>query len=268
MARVRCGRARVRLESNSRVCADLRWEMRMRNGYAVGVVIPALNEEAAVSKVIAAIPSWVDAIVVSDNGSRDRTAYVARAAGARVIREPQPGYGAACLAGIGALPPCDIIVFLDGDYSDHPEDMPSLVDPIIADEGELVIGSRTLGRRELGALTPQQIFGNWLATWLIRLIWGARFTDIGPFRAIKRSVLERLAMADRDYGWTVEMQVKAAQLGLRTLEAPVRYRRRIGISKISGTLVGSVRAGVKILSLIGREALARPRQPCPERPLQ
>lgn len=240
----------------------------MRNGYAVGVVIPALNEEAAVGKVIAAIPGWVDAVVVSDNGSRDRTADVAREAGARVIREPQPGYGAACLAGINALPPCDIVVFLDGDYSDHPEDMPSLVDPIIAGEAQLVIGSRTLGRREFGALTPQQIVGNWLATRLISLIWGTRFTDLGPFRAIERSALDRLCMGDRDYGWTVEMQIKAAQLGLRTVEAPVRYRRRIGISKISGTLVGSVKAGVKILSLIGREALVRPRQPCPERPLQ
>lgn len=240
----------------------------MRHGYTVGVVIPALNEESAIGKVIAAIPTWVDAIVVSDNGSRDRTADVARNAGARVVREPQPGYGSACLAGIVALPRCDVIVFLDGDYSDHPEDMPGLVDPIISGQAELVIGSRTLGRKEPGALTPQQVFGNWLATRLIRLLWGAQFTDLGPFRAIERSALESLRMVDRDYGWTVEMQVKAAQMGLHTLEVPVRYRRRIGISKISGTLVGSMRAGVKILTLIGREALARPRQPCPERPLQ
>ena len=149
----------------------------------------------------------------------------------------------------------DVIVFIDGDYSDYPEDMAELVAPITSGNCDLVLGSRVLGVREAGALTPQQHFGNWLATSLIRLIWGARFTDLGPFRAISRTALDRLAMADRNYGWTVEMQVKAAEAGLRTCEVPVRYRRRIGVSKVSGTIKGSVKAGIKILSVIGRHAL-------------
>lgn len=231
----------------------------MRDGKSIGVVIPALNEEAAIGRVLADIPAWVDRVVVADNGSRDRTAEVARRAGATVVHEREPGYGAACLKGLAALADVDIIVFLDGDYSDHPEEMAGLVAPILAGDYDLVLGSRVLGRREKGALTPQQHFGNWLATTLIRVIWGARFTDLGPFRAISRPSLERLAMADRNYGWTVEMQVKAAEQGLRALEIPVRYRRRIGVSKVSGTVKGSLKAGVKILSIIGRHAL-RPRR--------
>lgn len=227
----------------------------MRDGRTIGVVIPALNEEAAIGRVIGDVPAWVDRVVVADNGSRDQTAGVARAAGATVVEAPETGYGAACLAGLSQLSDADVIVFLDGDYSDYPEDMADLVAPILSGSHDLVLGSRVLGVREAGALTPQQHFGNWLATSLIRLIWGARYTDLGPFRAISRTALDRLGMADRNYGWTVEMQVKAAELGLRALEVPVRYRRRIGVSKVSGTLSGSVKAGIKILSVIGRHAL-------------
>jgi glycosyltransferase involved in cell wall biosynthesis len=224
----------------------------MLSGMRIGVVIPALDEEAAIGKVIAAIPAWVDAIVVADNGSCDRTAEVARNAGAEVVSELERGYGAACLKALAALPPADVVVFLDGDYSDYPEEMAALVAPILERAADLVIGSRVLGDREQGALTPQQQFGNWLATRLIHLIWGARYSDLGPFRAIRRDALDRLNMADRNYGWTVEMQIKAAEHGLKHVEVPVRYRRRIGQSKVSGTIVGSVRAGIKILTIIGR----------------
>ena len=229
----------------------------MRDGRRIGVVIPARDEAAAIGKVIAAVPGWVDAIVVADNGSRDATAAVARAGGATVVSEPEAGYGAACLAGIKALPEVDTVVFVDGDNSDFPEDMAELVDPILSGQADLVIGSRVLGEAEAGALTPQQRWGNWLATTLIRLVWGVRFTDLGPFRAVTREALTRLAMADRTYGWTVEMQIKAAEQGLRCREVPVRYRRRIGVSKISGTVRGVILAGSKILSIIAVRALRR-----------
>lgn len=229
----------------------------MRHGRRIGVIIPALNEEAAVGKVVAGVPGWVDVIVVADNGSTDRTAQAARAAGALVVVENERGYGAACLAAMNALPPVDIVVFLDGDYSDFPEDMADLVDPILAGRFDFVIGSRVLGRAEKGSLTPQQVFGNWLATRLIHLIWGARYSDLGPFRAISRGALDRLQMADRNYGWTVEMQIKAAEAGLSHTEVAVRYRSRIGVSKVSGTLKGSVMAGIKILSIIGRHLVRR-----------
>jgi glycosyltransferase involved in cell wall biosynthesis len=228
----------------------------VREGRRIGVVIPALDEERAIALVVGDIPSWVDAIVVADNGSRDRTGEVARAAGATVVRVDERGYGAACLAGLAALGPVDIVVFLDGDRSDHAEDMADLVDPILHGHADLVLGSRVLGERQAGSLTPQQVFGNWLATRLIRLIWGARYTDLGPFRAIRSDALARLGMADRNYGWTVEMQIKAAQHGLVSREVPARYRQRIGVSKVSGTIRGSVMAGIKILSIIGRQALA------------
>lgn len=228
----------------------------MRAGSTVGVVIPALNEEAVIGQVVAAIPAWVDEVVVVDNGSTDATAAVAQEQGARVIQEPQRGYGAACLAGLAALPDPDIIVFMDGDGSDVPKEMDFLVDPLIQDKAELVIGSRVLGIRESGALSPQARFGNWLACWLIHLFWGQSYTDLGPFRAIRRQSLLCLAMQDRDYGWTVEMQVKAAIQGLRIREVPVSYRRRVGTSKISGTLRGVMGAGIKILYVIFREALA------------
>ena len=228
----------------------------MRSGKRIGVVIPARDEERAIEKVLVDIPAWVDAIVVADNGSRDATARLASGAGAIVVSEPRPGYGGACLAGLAALPASDIIVFLDGDYSDFPEDMADLVDPIIAGRADLVIGSRMLRAEDAAELTPQQRYGNTLAVFLIRKIWGQRFTDLGPFRAISAPALASLAMADRDYGWTVEMQIKAAKLGLRCLEVPARYRQRIGVSKISGTVSGTLRAGTKILSVIGRHWLS------------
>ena len=222
---------------------------------AIVVVIPAYNEESAIGKVLADIPpDLVCQVVVVDNGSTDATAEVARSMGAKVVHEPRRGYGQACLTGIAALSDADIVVFLDGDYSDYPEEMPALVEPIRRDEADLVIGSRTLGQSEKGALMPQQRFGNALATWLIRLLFGVRYTDLGPFRAIRRQALERLHMVDCNFGWTVEMQIKAAQLGLRCCEIPVRYRPRLGISKISGTLSGSLRAGYKILWTIARYA--------------
>lgn len=227
----------------------------MRADKRIAVVIPARDEEQAIGKVIAEIPAWVDRVVVADNGSRDRTADVARSLGAHVVTERQPGYGAACLAGIAAIGDADIVVFLDGDYSDYPEDMAALVDPIASGAADMVIGSRVLGEREAGSLTPQQRFGNWLATRLIRLIWREKYTDLGPFRAISAPALAQLGMADRTYGWTVEMQIKAAVHGLRATEVPVRYRRRIGVSKISGTIKGTILAGTKILSIIGRYAL-------------
>jgi glycosyltransferase involved in cell wall biosynthesis len=227
----------------------------MRSGQRVGVVIPALNEEAAIGRVIADIPSWVDTVVVADNGSRDRTAEVATGAGAVVVHEGERGYGAACLAGMAVLDSADIVVFLDGDYSDHAEDMAELVDPIVAGTADMVLGSRVLGERESGSLMPQQRFGNWLATSLIRLIWRQRYTDLGPFRAIRASSLAALGMSDRTYGWTVEMQIRAAECELAVQEVPARYRRRIGVSKVSGTVKGTIMAGYKILWIIARQAL-------------
>ncbi|MCB1520402.1 MAG: glycosyltransferase [Hyphomicrobiaceae bacterium] len=227
----------------------------MRSGKTIGCVIPAMNEAAAIGRVVAGIPGWVDHIVVADNGSVDGTDDVARTAGATVVYEPHVGYGAACLAGINALPDVDVVVFLDGDLSDDPDDMAALVDPIASGSFQFVVGSRVRGVVEAGALTPQQRFGNWLATGLIRRIWGAEFTDLGPFRAIERDALRRLQMSDRTFGWTVEMQIKAVRTGLSFCEVPVAYRRRVGTSKISGTVGGSLRAGAKILSMIAREAL-------------
>ncbi len=218
----------------------------------IGVVIPALDEEQAVALVIGDIPEWVDDIVVVDNGSCDRTAEFARSAGARVVREDERGYGAACHAGIRALRGADIVVFLDGDYSDDPMEMVSLVDPISAGKADLVVGSRVTGKAEPGALTPQQRFGNWFACLLMRRLWGVAYTDLGPFRAICRDALDRLGMIDRSYGWTVEMQIKSAKAKLRCMEVPVSYRPRVGRSKISGTIRGSVAAGVTILAWIVR----------------
>ncbi len=238
----------------------------MRAGQRIAVVIPALNEAQAIGRVLADIPEWVDRIVVADNGSTDGTGDKARSAGAMVVREPRRGYGAACLAALAAIGDADIVVFVDADYSDHPEEMALLIDPIAEGRADMVIGSRVLGRSEPGALTLQQRFGNALATWLIHVIWGPRYTDLGPFRAISGPALRRLGMADQTYGWTVEMQVKSAILGLRGLEVPVRYRRRIGTSKISGTVSGTLRAGYKILSMIA--ILAVQRRPVWEQPRQ
>ncbi len=230
----------------------------MRLGKRIGVVIPALDEELAIARVVGDVPGWVDRIVVADNGSRDATAQVARLAGATVVREPRRGYGLACLAGMRALGgDADIVVFLDGDHSDYAEDMAELVDPIASGGQDMVLGSRVLGAREPGSLTPQQRFGNWLATRLMGLLWGARYTDLGPFRAISTDALARLEMSEPAYGWTIEMQIKAARQGLSWIEVPARYRRRIGVSKVSGTLKGTVLAGLRILWVIGRHAAER-----------
>lgn len=221
----------------------------------IDVVIPANNEEKAIRHVLNEIPkALVSRIVVVDNASSDRTAEYARSEGAEVVREDNPGYGRACLRGLrwikasGHIP--DIVVFLDGDYSDFPEYMPDLVQPIIDGKADLVIGSRALGKLEKGSMTIPQLFGNWLATRLIRVFYGYRFTDLGPFRAIRYSALQAINMQDKDYGWTVEMQVKAAKQGLRCMEIPVPYRKRIGTSKISGTIKGTLLAGNKILWII------------------
>ena len=230
----------------------------MRNGHRIGVVIPALNEERAIARVLADVPDWVDDIVVADNGSSDGTADAARVAGARVVTEARRGYGAACQAGLRELADVDIVVFLDGDYSDSPEEMGLLVDPIARGDAEFVIGSRTRGVSLEGALTPQQRFGNWFACRLMRTLF-ASYTDLGPFRAITSPGLERLGMTDRAYGWTVEMQVRALAARLRVSEVPVSYRPRIGASKISGTVKGSILAATAILGVIARAALSPPK---------
>ncbi|PKV76221.1 glycosyltransferase family 2 protein [Pontibacter ramchanderi] len=223
----------------------------------ISVIIPAYNEEKSIAHVISDIPAeLVQEVVVVDNNSSDSTPEVARAAGATVLHEPRPGYGNACLKGIAyfAAKPADeqpdILVFLDGDYSDFPGEMPQVVQPILEGRADLVIGSRVLGQREAGALMPQQVFGNWLATTLLRWLYGVRYTDLGPFRAIRFSTLQQLGMRDRNYGWTVEMQARAAKQKVRYAEVPVNYRKRIGVSKVSGTLKGSVLAGYKILLTI------------------
>jgi glycosyltransferase involved in cell wall biosynthesis len=227
----------------------------MRGGARIAVIIPAFNEEGSIGKVISAVPPWVDDVIVVENGSTDRTAEMARSHRARVVSEPRRGYGSACLAGIESLRDTDIVVFLDGDFSDYPEKMDRLVDPIVKGRSDFVIGSRVRGTVEKGALTPQARFGNRLSCLLMRLIWGTRYTDLGPFRAILQSTLKRLDMRDRNYGWTVEMQIKAAILKVRYQEVPVDYRRRIGRSKISGTLKGVIFAGTKIMYIIFRSAL-------------
>jgi glycosyltransferase involved in cell wall biosynthesis len=230
------------------------------DGHRIGVVIPTRNEAAALPSVLGALPAFVDAVAIGDYRSSDGTPEIGRRHGAVVVDVTGAGYGRACLAAIAALPPVDIIVFVDGDAADDLSAMEHLLRPILAGTADLTLGSRVLGQRQTGALTPQQVLGNWLACTLIRLIWKARFTDLGPFRAISRPAFDRLAMADQNFGWTVEMQIKAARQGLRAVEIPVDYRRRIGVSKVSGTVSGTVKAGVKILWVIGREALRPARQ--------
>ena len=223
----------------------------------VDVIIPALNEEAALPRVLRDIPRPpVRRVVVADNGSTDRTAARALENGAELVREPERGYGAACLKALAHLvdDPPEIVIFLDGDYSDHPDEIAALIAPIVAGDADLVIGSRARGAREPGALSPQQRVGNAIACHALRLFYGVRYTDLGPFRAIRWQTLQALEMVDRNYGWTVEMQIKAAKRSVRHCEVPVSYRRRIGVSKVSGTVRGSVSAGAKILWLLGRYA--------------
>ena len=222
------------------------------------VIIPALNEERSIGQVIADIPQdLVTEVVVVNNGSTDSTAHVASGCGATVINEERRGYGWACLAGMNYIKNSsympDIIVFLDGDYSDYPQEMKPLISSITEGGYDLVIGSRTLGERQRGALLPQALVGNYVATRLIKLLYRVDFTDLGPFRAIKYDKLLSLDMRDKTFGWTVEMQVKAAKKGLRCTEVPVSYRKRIGTSKVTGTIAGSVMAGVKIIWMIFRQ---------------
>jgi glycosyltransferase involved in cell wall biosynthesis len=216
----------------------------------IAVVIPALNEENSIGKVIEDIPKLPDLhVIVADNGSVDKTAVIAKEKGARVIRESRRGYGWACLAGMKTAEALDpyLVVFLDADYSDHPDEMLSLIKPIIQDEIDFVVGSRVRGEREKGALLPQARFGNWLASFLINLFWGFKYTDLGPFRAIKWQPLKALDMKDKTFGWTVEMQIKALKHNLKITEVPVKYRKRIGVSKVTGTFSGTMKAGYKIL---------------------
>lgn len=220
----------------------------------IDVIIPALNEEKSIGMVLQAIPNdWVRHVIVCDNGSTDGTAAEAQNNGAIVTIEKCRGYGSACLRAIGYLEQLpekdqpDIVVFMDGDFSDLPEELPFLVQPIMESKAELVIGSRVLGDLQQGALQPQQIFGNWLATRLIHWFFGSQFTDLGPFRAITWKALNALQMQDRNFGWTVEMQVRAAKKRLKCKEVPVSYRKRIGRSKVSGTLKGTIMAGYKII---------------------
>ena len=226
----------------------------------IAVVIPALNEEASLPKVLGDLPwALLAEVVVVDNGSSDQTVQVAQAGGATVLHEARRGYGWACLTGMAYLEDQpmdsqpDVLVFLDGDYSDYPDDLEDVVRPIIEEGYDMVIGSRPLRAGE-GALLPHARFGNALATWLIRLIYGFTYTDLGPFRAVRFPKLLAIDMQDKTYGWTVEMQIKAIHHGLRITEVPVRYRQRIGISKVSGTIRGTIGAGYKILWTVFRYA--------------
>lgn len=220
----------------------------------INVIIPAYNEADSIGKVIKEIPSSVSEIIVINNNSTDHTVKNAKQAGATVLTESQKGYGNACLKGLdyiakkGNKP--DIIVFMDGDYSDYPDELTKIVKPIIEDNIDFVIGARTKELRENGSMTPQQVFGNKLATVLMKLFFNAKFTDLGPFRAIKYNQLLGLEMKDKTYGWTVEMQLKALKQRLTYVEVPVRYKKRIGVSKVSGTVKGTIFAGIKILGWI------------------
>jgi glycosyltransferase involved in cell wall biosynthesis len=223
----------------------------------VKVIIPAFNEENGIEQVLKDIPaSLVEEVIVVNNASTDQTKLIAEEGGATVVTESRKGYGRACLKGLSYINELkekpDIVVFLDADYSDYPEEMEKLIAPIIYGKAELVIGSRALGKRQKGSMTPPQIFGNWLATRLIKLFYGIKFTDLGPFRAVDYKALLKMDMQDKTYGWTVEMQLKAAKMGVKCVEVPVNYRPRIGFSKISGTVKGTVMAGYKIITTIFR----------------
>ena len=226
----------------------------MNSSPIIDVIIPAFNEEKSITQVIGDIPALVRHVVVANNNSTDRTAEVAASAGAQVVFEAQKGYGKACLTAMDWIKQQevqpDILVFLDGDYSDYPQELELLIEPILRGKAELVIGSRSLGQREAGSMTIPQVFGNELATTLMRWMYGAKFSDLGPFRAIHWGKLIALGMVDQNFGWTIEMQIKAHQVGLRYQEVPVRYRKRIGISKVSGTVKGVIGAGYKIIFTI------------------
>lgn len=220
----------------------------------IKVIIPAYNEQDSIANVINDIPPFVNEVIVISNNSTDNTEINAKNAGATVLKENRRGYGYACLKGMEYISSQDtkpdIIVFLDGDYSDYPEQLTELINPIINDNIDFVIGARVKRLREQGSMTPQQIFGNWLATFLMKLFFNAKFTDLGPFRAIKYNKLLALNMEDKTYGWTVEMQLKALKQKFSYVEIPMKYRNRIGVSKVSGTVKGSILAGVKILGWI------------------
>jgi glycosyltransferase involved in cell wall biosynthesis len=220
----------------------------------ITVIIPAYNEQDSIANVVNDIPEIVNEIIVINNNSTDNTAINAKNAGATVLYESRKGYGYACLKGLDYIEnqktKPEIVVFLDGDYSDYPAQLTELISPILTKNIDFVLGARVKEQRELGAMTPQQIFGNWLATSLMKFFFGARFTDLGPFRAIKYEKLMALKMEDKTYGWTVEMQLKALKQQLTYLEIPVRYRNRIGVSKVSGTIKGTIFAGIKILTWI------------------
>lgn len=224
----------------------------------IKVVIPAFNEENAIENVIKEIPNIVHEIIVIDNNSNDNTRIVANRAGATVLTEKRKGYGYACLKGLDYISLLEnkpnIVVFLDGDYSDYPEELTNLVKPIIENNIDFVIGARVKELRESGSMTPQQIFGNWLATFLMKLFFKAKFSDLGPFRAIKYEKLLQLNMEDKTYGWTVEMQLKVLKQKMSYIEIPVRYKNRIGVSKVSGTVKGTIMAGIKIIGWIFKYA--------------
>tara|TARA_R110001632_G_scaffold104936_2_gene214106 strand:+ start:432 stop:1127 length:696 start_codon:yes stop_codon:yes gene_type:complete len=220
----------------------------------IKVIIPAFNEQDSIGHVIGDIPSSVDEVIVISNGSTDNTEAVAAKAGATVLKESRKGYGYACLKGLQHIadsdPKPDIVVFLDGDYSDYPEQLTEIVKPILDKDLDMVIGARDKRFRESGSMTKPQIFGNWLATSLMSLFFGAKFTDLGPFRAMKYNSLLALEMEDKTYGWTVEMQLKVLKKNMTYTEIPVKYRNRIGVSKVSGTVKGAIFAGIKILGWI------------------
>jgi len=226
----------------------------------ISVIIPAFNEEASIGLVLDALPQdRLHEIIVVDNGSTDRTAEVASGHGARVVGETRRGYGRACLTGIAALDRPGIVVFLDGDFSDYPEEIDLLLEPLLAGEKDFVLGSRMILRKSRAALLPQARYGNRLAVFLIQLFFGYRYTDLGPFRAIRYESLRSLGMQDTNFGWTVEMQIKAVRKGLRIAEIPVRYRERVGVSKITGTVSGTFKAGTKIIYTLFKYLLKKPR---------
>ena len=227
----------------------------------IKVIIPAFNEEKSIAKVIAEIPDFVEEIVVVNNNSTDQTAQVATKAGANVLTEKRKGYGYACLKGIDYLSQKDktpdILVFLDGDFSDFPQELTKVIQPIIDDSVDFVVGARVKELRASGSLTPQQVFGNWLACFLMKILYQSSFTDLGPFRAIKWSTLEKLQMSDKTYGWTIEMQLKVLRQKISYQEIPVSYKKRIGVSKVSGTVRGTIFAGVKIIGWIFKHYLSK-----------